>query len=218
VFKKAMRIIQYVDMNISENTDQHLIVMNRRGGKFILVNEKGRELESFPVIYGAQMIVKDGVKVAAGDMLAAWDPFTTPILSEVDGVVKFGDIVPGKTMQEIGNKFSCSRENIRQILKKMNVQSRPSGIAIDDVRIYDLVLSAQQIYEIYVKSLPQIKITNTTTNESIKKEIIDLHQFFEDWFTGKVAYDISRFDKVMAADFELISPSGSLIQRGNLVE
>ena len=36
--------------------------------------------------------------VKAGDLLATWDPFTTPIISEVDGTVKFGDIIAGQTM------------------------------------------------------------------------------------------------------------------------
>ena len=36
----------------------------------------------------------------AGDLLATWDPFTTPIITEVSGTVKFGDIFPGKTIQE----------------------------------------------------------------------------------------------------------------------
>jgi len=33
-------------------------------------------------------------------LLAEWDPFTTPILTEVSGSVKFGDITEGQTMQE----------------------------------------------------------------------------------------------------------------------
>ena len=35
-----------------------------------------------------------------GDLIAEWDPFSIPILAEVDGTVKFGDIIEGKTMQE----------------------------------------------------------------------------------------------------------------------
>ena len=91
--------IKFVDLNVSKNSDKQMVVMNRRGGKFIL-SEGDRELESFPVIYGAHLQVKDGQKVKAGDLLATWDPFTTPILSEVNGTVKFGDIAVGKTMQE----------------------------------------------------------------------------------------------------------------------
>ena len=39
-------------------------------------------------------------KVKAGEMIAEWDPYTIPILTETGGVVKFGDIVEGITMEE----------------------------------------------------------------------------------------------------------------------
>ena len=92
--------IKFIDLKVAKNSEKHKVVMNRRGGKFIILSDQGRELESFPVIYGAHLQVKDGQKVKADDLLATWDPFTTPILSEVDGSVKFGDITVGKTMQE----------------------------------------------------------------------------------------------------------------------
>jgi DNA-directed RNA polymerase subunit beta' len=92
--------IKFVDLKVAKNSEKQFVVMNRRGGKFTILSDGGRELESFPVIYGAHLHVKDGHKVKAGDLLATWDPFTTPILSEVDGSVKFGDIAVGKTMQE----------------------------------------------------------------------------------------------------------------------
>ena len=92
--------IKYVDLNVAKNSEGQLVVMNRRGGKFTIISKTGRELETFPVIYGAHIQIKDGGKVKAGDLLATWDPFTTPIISEVNGTVKFGDIVAGQTMQE----------------------------------------------------------------------------------------------------------------------
>lgn len=92
--------VKYVDLKVAKNSEGQLVVMNRRGGKFTIISKTGRELETFPVIYGAHITVDDGGKVKAGDLLATWDPFTTPIISEVDGTVKFGDIVAGQTMQE----------------------------------------------------------------------------------------------------------------------
>jgi DNA-directed RNA polymerase subunit beta' len=92
--------IKFVDLKVAKNSDGQHVVMNRRGGKFTIVSDTGRELESFPVIYGAHLHIKDGDRVKAGDLLATWDPFTTPIISEVNGTVKFGDIVLGRTMQE----------------------------------------------------------------------------------------------------------------------
>ncbi|MFH0726506.1 MAG: DNA-directed RNA polymerase subunit beta' [Pseudomonadota bacterium] len=82
------------------NAEHETIVMNRRGGEFSIVGSTGRERERHPVIYGAHLLVRDGQEIQAGDTLATWDPFTTPIITEVPGTVKFGDIVPQKTMQE----------------------------------------------------------------------------------------------------------------------
>ncbi|MDY6823592.1 MAG: DNA-directed RNA polymerase subunit beta' [Thermodesulfobacteriota bacterium] len=89
------------NLNVVLNAENRLVVMNRRGGEFTIVSKAGREIEKCPVIYGATIVVKDGQAVNAGDVLAAWDPFTTPIVAEVGGTVKFGDIVKGKTMQEM---------------------------------------------------------------------------------------------------------------------
>ncbi len=91
--------IKYIDLDVEVNAADKMVVMNRRGGDFATIGEAGRERERFPVIYGAHIKVKDGDKVKSGDLLATWDPFTTPILSEVEGSVKFGDINLGATMQ-----------------------------------------------------------------------------------------------------------------------
>ena len=97
--------VRFVDLNVvyrmnPDGTTGDMVVMNRRGGEFVIESERGRERERCPVIYGAQIKVNDGQLVKSGDILAAWDPFTTPILTEVSGVVKFDDIFIGKTMQE----------------------------------------------------------------------------------------------------------------------
>jgi DNA-directed RNA polymerase subunit beta' len=92
--------IKFEDLNEVMNAEGEYVVMNRKGGDIAILSDAGRERERFPVIYGAHIRVKDGQKVKPGDMLAFWDPFTTPIITEVDGTVKFGDIIPGKTLQE----------------------------------------------------------------------------------------------------------------------
>jgi len=79
--------------------DGKAVVMNRNG-ELSIIGPKGRELERYPVNYGAQLLVKDGATVAANTVLADWDPYTIPIVSEIGGIVKFGDIQEGLTMQE----------------------------------------------------------------------------------------------------------------------
>jgi len=92
--------IRFDDLKVLKHAKDQYIVMNRKGGEFAIISDTGRERERFPVIYGAHLKVKDGDKVKEGDLLATWDPFTTPILTEIDGTIKFGDIDAGKTMQE----------------------------------------------------------------------------------------------------------------------
>ena len=121
--------VKFVDLSVAKNSEGRYVVMNRRGGKFTILSDGGRELESFPVIYGAHLQVKDGQKVKAGELLATWDPFTTPILSEVDGNIKFGDIVIGRTMQE--KVDPVTGKSSQTIIESKNAEERPR-ISIKD--------------------------------------------------------------------------------------
>ncbi|MBF0200723.1 MAG: DNA-directed RNA polymerase subunit beta' [Desulfamplus sp.] len=94
-------IIKFNDnLNIVVRADRDQIVMNRKGGGFTIVGPEGRERSKDEVIYGATLLVKDGQTVEVGDVLAAWDPFTTPIITEVSGRIKYTDIEVGTTVQE----------------------------------------------------------------------------------------------------------------------
>jgi len=71
-----------------------------RNGEISIISETGRERERYVIVYGAKLKVFAGQQVEPEALLAEWDPFTTPILTEVPGTIKFGDINEGQTMQE----------------------------------------------------------------------------------------------------------------------
>jgi len=121
--------INFIDLDVVKNADNKYVVMNRRGGEFAIMSDKGRERERFPVIYGAHLDIKDADKVEAGDLLANWDPFTTPIISEVDGTVKFGDLALGKTFQE--KVDAVTGKSSRTVIESKTAEERPR-ISIKD--------------------------------------------------------------------------------------
>jgi DNA-directed RNA polymerase subunit beta' len=91
--------VKYLNLNTVTTEEGRIVVMNRNG-EVAIVDAEGREREKYPVIYGATLKVPDGGAIEAGQMLAEWDPYTNPILTDASGVVKFGDIVDGVTMRE----------------------------------------------------------------------------------------------------------------------
>ena len=91
--------IKFINPHVAVNSKGEVIVMSRNG-EIAVRDEQGRDREVNPIIYGAKLKVKDGQKVKASDVLAEWDPYTIPILTEASGVIKFGDIEEGKTMRE----------------------------------------------------------------------------------------------------------------------
>lgn len=88
------------DIQTVVSADNATIVMNRKGGGVTIVGEDGRERAKESVIYGATLHVHDGHQIEPGEVIATWDPFTTPVVTEVSGKVRFADIEVGSTMQE----------------------------------------------------------------------------------------------------------------------
>ena len=96
---KTKGTVKLVNVSTVRNKEGHLTVMNRNG-EVVIVDANGREREKYPVVYGAKLIKKDGDAVEKGTLVAEWDPYSTPIITEVSGKVKFEDIEEGVTMTE----------------------------------------------------------------------------------------------------------------------
>ena len=91
--------VKFINMHRAVNSRNETVVMSRNS-EIAVHDEHGRDREVNPVIYGTKLKVKEGQKIKAGDVLAEWDPYTIPIITEASGAVKFGDIEEGKTMRE----------------------------------------------------------------------------------------------------------------------
>ncbi|MEJ7861868.1 MAG: DNA-directed RNA polymerase subunit beta' [Pyrinomonadaceae bacterium] len=109
------------DMKVITNRAKELISMKRQS-EIALLDERGREVARYQIVYGAHLHVKDGQKVKEDDMLVTWDPFTFAILTEVSGTVKFQDLKEGKTLEEEIDKVSGQK---RLVVKDSDEKHQP---------------------------------------------------------------------------------------------
>ncbi len=110
-----------VDMDGSEQKVWK--VMNRQAELVIEDPDTGRERERYPLVYGAEVLHASGDVVGEDVLIAEWDPFSYPILTETSGTVKFVDIVEGETMEEqVDDMTGLSRKVIKD---NRNTDKRP---------------------------------------------------------------------------------------------
>ncbi|MFH1829882.1 MAG: DNA-directed RNA polymerase subunit beta' [Pseudomonadota bacterium] len=122
-------VVKYENVQIVVNRTGKLIVMNRNGS-IVVSDEAGRERERYKLNYGATLLHKERDNVKAGNLLAEWDPYTVPILTEVTGRIKFGDIIEGFTMiEQVDEVTGLSR---KVIIASKDPSSRPRVSIKDD--------------------------------------------------------------------------------------
>jgi DNA-directed RNA polymerase subunit beta' len=111
--------IKVKNKNVARNSDGELIAMGRNMA-IAVIDQDGTERAVHRIQYGARMRVEDGDKVKRGQRLAEWDPYTRPILTEVEGTVGFEDLVEGQSMSE-------TLDESTGIAKRVVIDWRTSG-------------------------------------------------------------------------------------------
>jgi DNA-directed RNA polymerase subunit beta' len=79
------------------NSDKKQVVV-ARSGELVVQDQNGSDRERYKLPYGAVLQVNSDDKVEAGDIVANWDPHTHPIITEVDGKIKFSEMTDGMTV------------------------------------------------------------------------------------------------------------------------
>jgi DNA-directed RNA polymerase subunit beta' len=86
------------DIKTVTNKDKQEVVVSRNS-QVTLTDEKGKLIEQHKVIYGSTLFVKNDTSIEPGVKVAGWDPYTRPIITEVEGIVQFSDIEDGVTVR-----------------------------------------------------------------------------------------------------------------------
>ncbi len=76
--------------------NEQQVTLNKTGSIQVLDQDE-RIIDDYPIPAGALLHFKDGDEVEEEALLAQWDPYNIPILSEKKGVISFEDMLPGVT-------------------------------------------------------------------------------------------------------------------------
>ncbi len=101
--------IKFINKNVARNSDNDLVVM-ARNTVVAVVDPDGTERAHHRVPYGARLRVDDGDVIKRGQRMAEWDPYTRPILTELEGSIDFEDMVDGLSMSEQLDEFDRYRQ------------------------------------------------------------------------------------------------------------
>src|SRR5947209_11244408 len=85
-----------------------------------ITDADGTERATHRIQYGARMHVDEGDMVKRGQRIAEWDPYSRPVLTEVEGVIGFEDLVEGQSISE-------TLDESTGIAKRVVVDWRTSG-------------------------------------------------------------------------------------------
>jgi DNA-directed RNA polymerase subunit beta' len=125
---KTKGTVKFHNVVTVKNKEGYLTVMNRNG-EIAILDAQGREREKYPVVYGAKVLVKDGETVEKGKLMAEWDPYSTPIVTEATGIVSFEDIEEGVTMQEQFDSVTGLSHKV--IIESKQSDKRPKVLVTD---------------------------------------------------------------------------------------
>ncbi|OGX39591.1 MAG: DNA-directed RNA polymerase subunit beta' [Omnitrophica WOR_2 bacterium RIFCSPLOWO2_01_FULL_41_12] len=107
---KNKGIVKYHSLRVATQRKE-FIVLNRNGS--VSINDKnGREIERYPLLQGAVITIADGGEVPKGEAFVRWDPYTLPVLTEVNGQVRYEDLKENVTVREELNPVTKLSERV----------------------------------------------------------------------------------------------------------
>jgi DNA-directed RNA polymerase subunit beta' len=125
---KTKGSVKFINVITVKNREGATIVMSRNG-EMTVTDANGRERERYQIVYGAKLLINDGAAVERGTVIAEWDPYSTPIISEVKGKAVYEDLEEGLTMQE---QFDAVTGLSHKVIIESKTDKRPKVLVVDD--------------------------------------------------------------------------------------
>ena len=99
IVTKTDGILKVINTNLLEDSKKNMVVMGRNT-ELSIEDENGLQVASYKVPYGSKLFFQNEDKVKKGSKICEWDPYTTPVIAEKDGVVNYVDLINGVSLAE----------------------------------------------------------------------------------------------------------------------
>jgi len=91
--------IKITNTNLLEDSKKNLIVMGRNT-ELSIEDENDLQVASYKIPYGSKLFFQNGDKIKKGTKICDWDPYTTPVIAEKDGIANYVDLIEGVSLAE----------------------------------------------------------------------------------------------------------------------
>jgi len=134
-------VVKYHTLRVVQRGKEY-IVLNRNGA-ISVNNEYGREFERHVLPQGTALAFTDGQDITKGTIVATWDPYTIPIITEAKGKVAFEDLLEDTTFRREENPVTGV---VERVVVEHKQEFHPQIIINDDkgeiVGIYSIPVGA----------------------------------------------------------------------------
>ncbi len=92
-------ILKIINTNLLEDSKKNQIVMGRNT-ELSIEDGNGLQVASYKVPYGSKLFFQNDDKIKKGAKICEWDPYTTPVIAEKDGIANYVDLIDGVSLAE----------------------------------------------------------------------------------------------------------------------
>ncbi|HES58895.1 MAG TPA: DNA-directed RNA polymerase subunit beta', partial [Caldithrix sp.] len=105
------------------------VVTIARNGKIEIMDDDNRTIATYNVPYGATMRVEDKKKIKRSEILFDWDPYSSVIIADNSGIIKFEDLIENITYREELDEQTGRKQRV--VIESKNKNLNPRIVVID---------------------------------------------------------------------------------------
>jgi DNA-directed RNA polymerase subunit beta' len=112
---KVAGVMEYGDRLVHVTNEEGQKIVTSYEGDIIIRASKDKNaavVSRFQVPLGAYLMVNDGEEIKKDGIVFTWDPYTTPIIADVNGTIRFVDIVEDESVSEELDELTGLRQRV----------------------------------------------------------------------------------------------------------